>query len=101
MPHLKSWLALAALSDLAKAIAAIDRATLPGFERHLGVLAALGAGGRVHLAGTPRSTGITALGPPRLPAGGAALGLIGEALRLEELLLSCGESEVRPAIGTL
>jgi len=82
-------------SHLAEALAAIDRAAFAGFEGYFGCLAALGAGRGVHLAGFAAATaaGAVTLGFSGLPAVRAALGLIGVAFGLEELLLRGAEGE--------
>jgi hypothetical protein len=94
---------LSGRSDFSVAIAAIDRPAARRLKRHFGVFAALGAYGRKHLAWQPIAVTTTSLPIclPCLSARGAALGLIGIALGLEELLFLSGEAEVGSAIGTV
>ena len=94
--------ALSAQSDFTVAIAAIDWLAGSWLKRHLGVSAALGAYGGKHLASGPVAVATTSipLCLPCLSARGTALGFIGIALGLKELLFLSGEAEVRPAIGT-
>ena len=91
---------LAVRADLTEAFAAIYRAAFAGLEGDFGLFAALGTNGGVHLAGFAASGAVT-FGLPGLPAGGAALGLIGIAFGLEEFLLGGAERKRRAAIGTL
>jgi hypothetical protein len=94
---------LSTQSDFTVAIAAIDRPAIGGRKRHFGVFAALGAGGRKHLARESVAVTTTSipLCLPCLSACRAALGLISIALGLKELLFLSGEAEVGPTIGTL
>ena len=94
--------ALSTQSDFTVAISTIDRPAIGRLKRHFGVLAALGAYGRKHLAWEPVAvTTIIPLCFPCLSAWGTALGLISIAFGLKELLVLSGEAEVSPAIGTL
>jgi hypothetical protein len=87
-------------ADFAEALAAVNRAAFPGLKRYLSLLAAFGANRREHLTSLV-TTGTVPLGFPGLSTAGAALGFIGVAFRLKELLLRRAEGERRPAIGTL
>ena len=95
--------ALSTQSDFIIAIATIDRPAVGRRKRHLGVFAALGACGRIHLAWEPIA--VTTTSTPLcllcLSAGRTALRLIGIALGLKELLVLSSEAEVSPTIGTL
>src|SRR4030042_5737448 len=103
MYALKAKPALSAGSDFTVAIATVHRLVTAGFKRYLGILAALGAFYREHLTtlSIARAAVSVALCFPCLAARGAALGLIGVALRLEELLVLSAEGKGSPAIGTL
>jgi hypothetical protein len=90
---------LAACSDFAETLAAVYRPAFTGLEGDFGFFAALGADSGVHLARF--AAGAVALGFPGLPAVRAALGLIGVAFGLEELLLRSAEGKRSSAIGTL
>jgi hypothetical protein len=87
------------------AIPAKHRFIAPGLEGDFRLFAALGAGGGIHLAGTPvRGTSAVTtvtLRFPGLPARRTALGLIGEALGGIKFLLFNREGKVFSAIGTL
>jgi hypothetical protein len=91
---------LAVGSDLAEALAAVDRPAFAGLERDLSILAAFGTNRREHLTSLV-TAGAVPLGFPGLPAARAALGFVGIPFRLEELLLRRTEGERRPAISTL
>jgi len=95
--------ALSTQSDFAVAISTIDRPAIDRLKRHFGVFAALGAYGREHLAWGSVAVATTSvpLCLPCLSAWGTALGFIGIALGLKELLVLSGEAEVSPTIGTL
>src|SRR3989304_6023125 len=95
LPHL--------LSDPGIAIAAVHGSVSAGLEGHFSVLATLSAYRREHLApGLEAGTVLAGpLGPAGLAASRAAFGLIGIALRLEELLLVCAERELGATIDTL
>jgi hypothetical protein len=95
--------ALSTQSDFTVAIATIDRPAVGRLKRHLGVSAALGAYGGKHLAREPVAvtTIPVPLCLPCLSAWGTALGLIGIALGLKELLFPSGKAEVSSTIGTL
>jgi hypothetical protein len=97
--------ALSAQSDFSVAIAAIDRPAIGRLKRHFGLFAAVGACGRKHLAWLPVAVASVSISIPLrlpyLPAWGTALGLIGIAPGLIELLFPSGEAEVGPTIGTL
>jgi hypothetical protein len=103
MYALKAKPALSAGSGFTVAIATVHRPVPARFKRHFGILTALGTFYRKHL--TPlsiaRATVSVALCFPCLAARGTALGLIGVALRLEELLVLSAEGKGSPAIGTL
>ena len=71
-----------------EALAAVDGAVLTGTEGDLGLFAAAGADGGEHL------TVGTLAGLAGIPAGLAALGLVGEAALRVELLLAGGEDEL-------
>ena len=75
-----------------KSLAAIDRAVLTGTEGDLRLFAAAGADSGEHLA-----VG-TLAGLAGIPAGLAALGLVGEAALRVELLLAGGEDELLAAL---
>ena len=78
--------------DFVETIAAIYRSAFTRLKRYFRIFAALGANRGVHLAGF-HAAGAHSFGFPCLPAGGAALGLVGVTLGLEELLLRSGEGE--------
>jgi hypothetical protein len=77
----------------AEAIAAINGTVGAGLKRNLAGLAASGANCVVHLT----AAAVTVL-LPRVPAGLAALRLVGEALLRVKLLLAGSESEFLAAI---
>jgi hypothetical protein len=84
---------------LGEAVPAINRAVASGLEGYLSLLAAVGADRRVHLAGAIATTTTTAASAPaRLPAGGTALGLIGEAAAGVVLLILSRERELGSAL---
>ncbi len=94
-----------ALFGFGVTIPAVDRLIAARLERNFGLLAALGTGGRVHLARA--SIAVTAasaisetLGPAVGTAGSAALGLISIALGRKELLLFSRKGKGFSAIGT-
>jgi hypothetical protein len=89
---------LAVRPDFAEALAAVYRTAFTGLEGDFGFFAALGADSGVHLARS--ATGAVALGFPGLPAVRTALGLIGVAFGLEELLLRSSEGKRSSAIST-
>src|SRR5690349_3861163 len=79
-------------ADLVEAGGAVDRAVVPRLERHHGLAATAVADRRVVLAGA----GGAARGPRALRGGaarGAALGVVGQPLAAEELLLARREDE--------
>jgi len=83
-----------------EAVGAVDGLVQPRLERDLGLFAALGADGGVHLP-IPVSAEPASLPPGRLAgcaAFRAASGLVGEALLREELLLARGEDELAATI---
>jgi hypothetical protein len=104
MYALKVKPALSTQSDFTVAIATVHRSVTARFKGYLGVFAAVSAyrgkhfasGSIAIIAGTPR-----ALCFPRLAARKTALGLIGVASGLEELLLISAEGEGSLTIGTL
>jgi hypothetical protein len=92
-----------------EAVAAIDRFVAARLERHFGRLSALAAGRLEHLAWATRAASVrvasvrtaaagTTLCLARGSAVGAAIGLVLEALRGEELLFACREAKGVPAI---
>jgi hypothetical protein len=84
---------------LGEAVPAVDRAVTSGLKGYLSLLAAVGADHRIHLAGAIATTTTTAASAPaRLPAGGTALGLIGEAAAGVVLLILGREREFGPAL---
>jgi hypothetical protein len=103
MCALKVKPALSADSDFTVAIATVHRFVTTGFKGYLGILAALGTFYREHLPleSVARATVSITLWFPCLATGGAALGLVGEALASEELLLGSGKGELCAAIRTL
>jgi hypothetical protein len=88
-------------SNFTKAIAAVYRAPITGFERYLGIFATLGADRRIHLASTTAFAAGIPLGFFGRTAVGTALGFIYITFRLVKLLLSSAESEISSTIGTL
>jgi hypothetical protein len=100
---LKFRLALPAQFDFAVAVATIYWPALTGLERYLGFLTTLGTCYREHLTPGPVAVAIipVTLCFPGFTAGGAALGLVGIALGLEELLLFSAEGKVGSTIGTV
>jgi hypothetical protein len=101
--------ATVAAASLSRAVAvgAVYRPIAPGFERHLGVFAALGANRRVHLAfaaavaAVAAATAVAAAAVTRSLAGGAAVGATtggGETLGLVEFLLALGEHKLHSAV---
>jgi hypothetical protein len=96
-------LALSAQSNFTVAFATIYRSTFTGLERYLGLLTALGAYCREHLASGPVAVAIISvtLYFPCFAACGTALGLVNIAFRLEELLFLSAEGEGSPTIGAL
>jgi hypothetical protein len=95
--------ALSTQSDFTVTIATIDWPAIGRRKRHFGLFAALGAGGRKHLAWEPVAVTTTSipLCLSCLSARRTALGLISIALGLKELLVLSGEAEVSTTIGTL
>jgi hypothetical protein len=87
---------LASLSLLSVALFAIDRAPLSGFKRHSGFGTALSAGYSEHLPRLPIVA--PALFPLCRPAFRTARGLVLQAVRLVELLLTGAENEFLPAV---
>jgi hypothetical protein len=85
---------------LGEAVPAVNRAVTSGLEGYLSLLAAVGADHRIHLAGTIATTTTTtaASAPARLPAGGTALGLVGEAPAGVVLLILRRERELGSAL---
>jgi hypothetical protein len=100
---LQGQIALSAQSDFAVALATIYRSSLTGLERYLGFLTTLGAYCREHLASGPVAVAIISvtLCLPGFAACGTALGLVGIAFGLEELLFLSAEGEVGSTIGAL
>lgn len=95
--------ASATKSDFAEVTAVIGQPVIGKRERHFGVSLAPGASEGKRLAWEPVAVTTTAvpLCSACLPARGTALGLIGMALGLTELLFLSGEAAVSPAIGTV
>ena len=95
--------ALSTHSDFLVAIAAIDRPAVGRLKRHFGVFAALSACGREHLAWEPVAvtTIPIPLCLPCLSAWRTALGFVGIAPGLIELLFPSSEAEVSSAVDTL
>ena len=85
------------LTVLVEAIAAVYGTIAMGLERNLGGAAAAIADHFIHGA-IGRTVGIAAVGTTGSAAGGAAAGLILEALLGVELLLACGEDELSAAV---
>jgi hypothetical protein len=101
MHVLKFKLDLFVQSDFIVALATIHRSAFSGLERYFGLLTALSARYREHLAsGTIAIVSVT-LCFPGFAAGGTTLGLVGIAPGLEELLFLSAEGEVSPTIGAL
>jgi len=103
MHALKFKLDLFVQFDFIVALATIHRSAFSWLERYFGLLTALGARYREHLASGPVAVAIISvtLCFPGFAAGGTALGLVGIALGLEELLFLSAEGEVSPTIGAL
>jgi hypothetical protein len=101
MYALKVKPALSAGSNFTVAIATVHRFITAWFKGYLSILTTLSALYREHLPlGSIAAVSITFCFSC-LATGGAALGLIGIAPGLEELLLFSAEGECSPAIGTL
>jgi len=100
---LKFKLALSVRSELGVAIATVNRPISAGLERHFSLFATLGTYCGEHLASGPVAVAAISIAVhlSGLTARGAALGLVGIAFGLEELLLFDGEGECSPTIGTL
>ena len=100
---LEAKLALPARSDPVVAIATVHWFVAAGFKGYLSILAALGTCCREHLplGSVARATAAITLCFSCLAAGGAALGLISIALRMEELLVFSAEGERSTTIGAL
>jgi hypothetical protein len=85
-----------------EAVPAINRTVATRGERDLGVAAALGANGRIHL--TLATLAISAAKVAALFAGGAASGttarLVLESFFRIEFLFTCSELEINAAIST-
>ena len=90
-------------SDFTVAITTVHRSVTSGFKGYFRILATLGTFYREHLPleSIARATVSITLWFPCLATGGAALGLVGEALASEELLLGSGKGELCAAIRTL
>ena len=99
----KVKLALSAQSDLSVALTTIHRSTFAGLEWHFGVFATLGAYCGEHLASGAVAVATISVTCcfPRFATWGTALGLVGIAFRLEELLFLSTEREGSSTIGTL
>ncbi len=91
------------LSDFGVAIAAVHRSVPSRLERDFGVLPALGAHSREHLATWCEASAVLgrALRSSRLTASRAALRLVRVALRAEEFLLVGAKVELDATIDTL
>jgi hypothetical protein len=101
MHVLKVKLALSAQSDFIVALATIYRSTFSRLERYFGFLTALGAYCREHLASGPVAIISVTLCLPGFAACGTALGLVGIAFGLEELLFLNAEGKLSSTIGAL
>jgi len=75
------------------AIAAINRAAFGGLEGDLGLRAAIGAGDRMHLAGSAAEITISRAATGS-SASGAAAGVILKTMGLIELLFTNGKDEL-------
>ena len=91
-----SYELITALTVGFEALTAVDRTVTAGLERNLGGLAAAVADHIIHL--TLAATVVAVLGTTRGAAGGAAAGLVLEALVSIELLLRSGENELGAAL---
>lgn len=100
--HLSMRFLVSALG-LREAVAAVNRAAVARLEGHLSLAAACGTDSGEHLAGTAGGAAAAATAGlfPGLTAGRAALGLVGEALGSEELLLGGAEGEISAAVCAL
>lgn len=93
--------------DFSVAVAAVHWSSVPGLERHLGVFPARGADSRIHFSlpliavAIPAAIPTTALLFPGCSAVRTALGLVGEALGSEELLLGSAKGETCAAVYAL
>jgi hypothetical protein len=96
--YVRPLLAASCRRMLGEAVPAVNRAVTSGLKGHLSLLATVGADHRIHLAGaiaTATTTTTTAAPTPaRLPAGGTALGLVGEAAAGMVLLILGREREL-------
>jgi hypothetical protein len=99
--YVRPLLAASRRRMLGEAVPAVNRAVTSGLKRYLSLLAAVGTDHRIHLAGTiatATTTTTAASAPARLPAGGTALGLIGEAAAGVVLLILGREREFGSAL---
>jgi hypothetical protein len=87
---------LGSLPDLLVARAAVHWSSLSRLEGYLGILAAGGANGRVHLPWPMAIAASPPISSPSFSAAGTTPGLIGEALVGEELLLTGGKIKGAP-----
>jgi len=92
---------LSSQSDAAVAVAAVDGSVFAGLERDFGVFAALGAYCLEHLPPTSEAAIAAAFGLPGSAAIGTAPGLVLQAARRVEFLLTGGEGEFLPTISAL
>ena len=89
------------------AVAAVHRSSVSGLERYLGVFPARGADGRMHFSlpliaiAIPAIIRTTALLFPGCSAVRTTLGLVGEPLASEELLLGSAKGETCAALHAL
>ena len=100
-PCISVRLELATHSDFTIAIAAIHRLVATWFEGYFGVLAALSAHYRKHLAGGAVASVSGTLRLPGLATRRTALWVVGIAPGRKEFLLVSAESEGSSAVGTL
>jgi hypothetical protein len=94
-------LGLSVASYFAETIAAVNWLVPTRLEGYFGIFATLGAYRREHLSRGTVAAVTVALSFPGLATRHAALGLVGIALGLEELLLFSAEGEGDTTIGTL
>ena len=100
---IEAKLALSVRPVFAVALTTVYRSTFAGLERYFCFFAALGTYSRKHLASGSIAVAITSVAfcLPGLAACGTALGLVGIAFSLEELLFLGTEGEVGSTVGAL